>query len=123
MNDTDQNLVSKDTFDFGVHLLKMIDKNNFWYSIDEVMKWKYRTAPEEMKHYEKLAAKSREGSFHATGAAVDEMGKKQNDMRSLGIMPSIFSGIVAKFYPQENSLKFYREFFKRYPKLRIAKKI
>ncbi|SRR5258706_10463888 len=114
--------------DFAIHMLKVVTHENLWYSIDEVMKWLYRNYPEDMAYLEKVAKTKRDTSFDKFGSARDEKGKKQGDMRDLGVMPSIFSEIIAKFFgdplqDKGNKKKFYRAFFKKYPKLCSIQKI
>lgn len=117
-----------DNKDFALHLLKTVNKENFWYSVEEVMKWLYKNYPEDMAFLEEMAKNKRAAHYDKFGRAKNDQGKTDNNMRDLGIIPSIFSDMITKFYggaidDKGDKIKFYRTFFKKYPTLRTAQKI
>lgn len=114
--------------DFAFHLLKVVTKENLWYSIDEVMKWLYRTYPDSMRYNEQLAKAKRDANYDKFGRAKDDNGKTSNDMRDLGLIPPIFSDLITKFFggaldDKGQKIKFYRTFFKKYPQFKTIDKI
>lgn len=118
----------KNDVDFALHLLKFVTKDNIWYSVEQVMKWLYKNYPDDMAFLEAEAARSREAKKNSLGVAVDEFGNKQYDMRDLGIIPPVFGDMISKFFgnplqDKGEKLKFYRTFFKKYPKLKTIEKI
>lgn len=116
------------TAEYAQHLLKVINKENFWDSIDSVMKWLYKFHFAEMKGYEREAKQARDNSYDKFGRAKDDNGKISNDMRQLVMVPEIFLNVINRFYGgsldgNNNKLKFYREYAKRYPQFKKAKSI
>lgn len=115
-------------FDFAVHLLKVIDKNNFWDSIDAVMKWMYKYHPKDMKSAEAEAAQARKMAYDKFGRAKDDSGKVSNDMRQLVMVPQMFLDVINRFYggvlgDNTEKTKFYREYARRYPQFKKTEKI
>lgn len=120
--------LSKDDFDYAVHLVKVVTKENMWYSIDEIMKWLYKHHLSDMRYAERVAKATRDNLKDDMGRAKGENLKTSNDMRTLGAVPPMITDIVEKFYGgtlgnSEAKKKFYRSFFKKYPQFLYTKKI
>lgn len=114
-------------------LIKLISqrkdsKDKFWDVVDTLMRYFYNhrdpAVRADMRVLEYEAAEERKSRF----TKYAESGKGEGYIRrKLGVMPDRLVVALERIYedgfPYPNKIKFYREFFRRYPKLRITDKI
>jgi hypothetical protein len=105
-------------------LMQRKSKANFWPVVDEIMKHlTYHPDPavrQSMKDLVKAAKLERQSKNNKFGAT------EQKSLRHLGLMPEQLQLALDRLFPEGlpmGNKKFGHEFFRRYPKLRIAEVI
>lgn len=101
-------------------LMKPKGTAGFWQDVDIFMKYLYEKFPGDMLALELEAKTRRESAFNKYSAS------KSLSLRNLGLMPDMLLRMLDRIYGTQYPMdieKFKRQFFKRYPKLRVAEYI
>lgn len=102
------------------YLMKPKGVKGFWEDVHTFLTYIYQKYPQDMQAMEAEAQMRRDSVFNKFASA------KGKGIRSLGLMPELLSQMLQSVYGRHYPISqraFQREFFKRYPKLRITDKI
>ena len=99
------------------YLMKPKGVKGFWEDVEIFMKYFYETYPSDMKALEVEAETERRSAYNKFAS------NRFNTHRVLGKMPEMLNFMLDRIYNRRYPIsqkRFQREFFKRYPKLRVA---
>lgn len=119
MDDPFKNATQKEV-EMIEHLVKPKGIDGFWRDVEIFMNYLYQKHPVEMKALEDEAEMIRTQTMNKYAASASL------SMRFLGKMPGKLVIMLDRVYNKEYPIsqkRFQREFFRRYPKLRVADKI